>query len=60
LKIEKFKNLKEIIQLSHATLPGTIKFKQHTVYASPTMTTNPLPSIIGSQPCLEVYNSGKA
>lgn len=45
LKLENYKNLKNVVQNSHVTIPGTIKFKHFMVYAQPSMTTNRFPQI---------------
>lgn len=60
LELKSFPNLKHVIQNSHASISGTIKFKHFTVYAQPSMNTNSLPSINASDKCSEfVSNSGK-
>ena len=62
LELKGFPNLKHIIQNSHASIDGTIKFKHFTVYAQPSMNANSLPTINSKNICSEFFikeDSGK-
>ena len=52
LHIGKYPLLKHVIQNSHASINGAIKFKHFTVYANPSLNTNSLPSITDSDKCV--------
>jgi len=51
LELKSYPNLKHVIQNSHASISGTIKFKHFTVYAQPSMNTNSFPSINPTDQC---------
>ncbi len=59
LKIEEIPSLKEIIQLSHKTLKGTYKLRQHLVYGDHEYCTLKLPQILEDMPLLQYYKQDK-
>ena len=56
LELEAFPKLKHIIQNSHASINGTVKYKHFTVYAKPSMNTNSFPFIKEDDKCVEYWN----
>ncbi len=60
LELELFPKLKHVIQNSHASIDGTIKYKHFTVYPQPSLNTNTLPTINTDENCAEFfYESGE-
>jgi hypothetical protein len=68
LKSSRYLNLKQIIQISHKTIPGTEKFKvshrhfnpQHCLnYTQSGMTNLKLPDIKGNETAFEIFTEGK-
>jgi hypothetical protein len=55
LQSKQYPKLKQVIQISHMTLPGTCKFKNAMVYAQPSLTTNSLPSITDQTVFLQYF-----
>eukprot|EP00826_Nyctotherus_ovalis_P009740 TRINITY_DN12575_c0_g1_i21.p1 TRINITY_DN12575_c0_g1~~TRINITY_DN12575_c0_g1_i21.p1 ORF type:complete len:183 (+),score=32.42 TRINITY_DN12575_c0_g1_i21:586-1134(+) len=58
LELGSYPKLKHVIQNSHASISGTVKFKHFTVYARPSMNTNPLPAIDPANACSEFHLKG--
>lgn len=58
LELRSYPKLKHVIQNSHASISGTVKFKHFTVYAQPSMNTNSLPAVDPAGPCSEFYLKG--
>jgi len=56
LELPNYPKLKHVIQNSHATINGTVKYKHFTVYATPSMNTNSLPAITENENCIEYFN----
>ena len=43
LNLKNYPNLKQIVQLGHTTIRGSIKFRDAMVYANPKLSTKELP-----------------
>ena len=59
LALQNYPHLKQIVQLSHTTIRGVIKYKDSMVYANPRLSNQQLPENAASDVSYVTYQNGK-